>query len=677
MACLRRPLPAALACLVLVHAVHAAQVGPAMAATQTLTHGGVEFLAGELEGLAVDALGQLVAAPVARTDYETTSLYAWSLALDARDRLVVGSGDDGRIYRMKGDKLEEWVDTIAYEILALLPFEGAVLAGSSPDGVIYRVEDDGTHRIALSVPQQSVWSLAPGSRAGTWLAGSGPGAHLTRAGKGAEAGEVLHRLPATNLTELLRDAAGLWLGTSGPGLVFRIEGDDDKAPRLVYEAPQGEIAALLTDDAGGVFALSVNAVEGDKASSRVVRLGSAGELDVIWEGTEVLISLARHGDGGFLAGEARTGRVVRIDLEGRLSLWSELEGGDPLALLVQGERTWVATGNLGVVHALAPGRRDEGTWTSTVLNAPRVERWGRLWTDGWGDDVQVSTRSGVRARPDATWSDWSDFAPVGSTIAAPVAPYLQYRLRLRDSTVSTVHLAWAERNAAPRVRYVRIEPAGGAMLGSGGGANSALRQRFDSGLEVEYSIGSGARPSEPEQSAWVRGIRTVHWEGVDPNADSLSYDIAVRRLPDGEWYTLAEAHTERVLAWDTSAVADGTYRVRVIASDAAQHPANAGRTGMLESAPVHVDNTPPVIQRVEVGAERLRVRARDASSPIAQAHWRNEGGEWIPFAPVDGVLDAAEEVLELPTALTEGKRVWIRVVDRAGNVALHEHRVER
>lgn len=649
----------------------------ATAAPRTLTHGGAEFLTGELEGLAVDVLGQLVPAPVARTDYETDSLYAWSLALDERGRLVVGSGDEGRLYRMKDEALEEWVDTIAYEILALLPFDGALLAGSSPDGVIYRVEEDGTHRIALSVPQQSVWSLARGSRAGTWLAGSGPGAHLTRAGKGAEAGEVLHRLPATNLTEMVRDARGLWLGTSGPGLVFRIEGEDDQKPRLVYEAAQGEIAALITEGHDGVIVLSVNAVEGDKAGSRVVRLHSSGAVDVVWEGSEVLLSLALLADGSFLAGEARTGRVLRIDPEGRLGLWSELDGGDPLALLVDGPRTWVATGNLGVVYALEPGRSDGGTWTSPVVSATRVERWGRLWTEGWGDDAQVSARSGVRARPDATWSDWTDFAKVGAPLDVPVAPYLQYRLRLRDSTVTAVHLNWSERNAAPRVRYVRIEPAGGALLGGSNGSGSALRQRFDSGLEVEYSIGQTPPRAEPEQSAWVRGIRTVHWEGIDPNDDALQYEVAVHRLPDGEWYVLADAHRERVLAWDTSAVADGTYRVRVVASDAAEHPVDEGLTGLLVSAPVRVDNTPPVIERIDERDEELAVRVRDAGSPLSEVHWRNDDGDWIPLAPIDGVLDAAEERLELPINAVRGARIWIRAVDRAGNVTVHEHRVER
>lgn len=650
---------------------------PADAATRTLSHGGAEFLAGDLDGLAVDVVGQLVPAPVARTDHPTSSLYAWSLALDARGRLVVGTGDEGRIYRMDDDALEEWVDTIAYEILALLPFEGALLAGSSPDGVIYRIDDDGSHEIALSVPQQSVWSLALGSRAGTWLAGSGPGAHLTRAGKGAPAGEVLHRLPATNLTELVRDARGLWLGASGPGLVFRIEGDDENAPRLVYEAPQGEIAALVPASDGAVFVLSVNANEGEKMGSRVIRLGSAGEIDVVWEGSEVLLSLARTADGGFVAGEARTGRVLHLDDAGRLGLWAELEGGDPLALLVEGDQTWVATGNLGVVYELRPGRNDEGTWTSPVVSTPRAEHWGRLWVEGWGDEVRVSTRSGLRARPDATWSDWSDFVAVGAPIPVPVAPYLQYRLRLRNSTVAAVNLAWAERNAAPRVRYVRIEPAGGDLLRSGGGANSALRQRFDSGLEVEYSIGQNATRTEPEQSAWVRGIRTVHWEGVDPNADSLRYEVAVRRLPDGEWYRLTEDHADRVLAWDTAAVADGIYRVRVIARDDAQHPVGEGRSGSLESAPVRVDNTAPLIERVEASDQRVRVRVRDATSPLAEVHWRAGTEDWLPLAPVDGVVDAGEEEFELPVAAVEGARLWIRAVDRAGNVTVHEHALAR
>ncbi len=654
----------------------------ARGSTKTASHDVRQFLEGDLDGLALDPLGHLVPAPVAVEPMPTESLYAWSLALDAEGRLVVGAGDDGRLYRTEGraadGELVELADTIAFELLSLLVDGDDVLAGTSPDGVVYRIDDEGSVEIELDLPQQSVWSLARGSVDGSWVAGTGPGARLIRGGEGSEAGEVLHRFPATNLTALLRDDDGLWIGTQGPGLVLRIDGDDTSTPALRYEAPQDEIAALVADGEGGVFVLSTN-VSGEESErgSRIARVPRTGAFETLWEGDEVLLSLARTEDGSFLAGEAQSGRILRFDPQGRMGLWAELDGGDPLDILTDGDATYVATGNLGAVYALTRGGDGTGTFTSPIVETPRAEHFGRLWVSGWGGDVRYRTRTGLRASPDDSWSDWSGWQDLGEAITSPPGTHLQYELELDGTTVSAVHLAWAERNLPPVVERLRVLPAGGDVgRGGPGGGPSTVVQRFDNGLQVEYSAGATPRRAEPEDVTWVRGVRTIVWDAEDPNDDALRYDVDIRRLPGGDWIQVVDGHPERILAWDSGSVVDGIYVARVTATDEHVHASGRGRSGSQTSAAIRVDNTAPRIDDLEADDDAVRVRVVDASSPLDEVDVRDADGDWRPLEPADGVLDAPlEEFTVARDRLVDG-RLWIRAVDRAGNTVLHEERIE-
>ena len=107
------------------------------------------------------------------------------------------------------------------------------------------------------------------------------------------------------------------------------------------------------------------------------------------------------------------------------------------------------------------------------------------------------------------------------------APFLQVELRLEgEATVDALHLSWTERNLAPRVRGLRVEPRGEDLFfGGGGNGPQPLQQTFEDGLQVDYSYQPPPEPVPPEVSDWVRGIRTVVWSGEDPNDDPLRFEV--------------------------------------------------------------------------------------------------------------------------------------------------------
>ena len=108
----------------------------------------------------------------------------------------------------------------------------------------------------------------------------------------------------------------------------------------------------------------------------------------------------------------------------------------------------------------------------------------------------------------------------------------------------------------------------------------------------------------------------------DENDDELTYDVLYRREGETEWTPLRRALDEPILVWDTTVVPNGTYFVRVIASDRPSNPAASALTGERDSVAIQIDHTPPVIVVGSVRADGAKATlvfdVKDADSPVAR-----------------------------------------------------------
>lgn len=663
------------------------------AGTRNVIHRAGDFLKGEMKGVGLDAEGRLSPAPMQSQEWKTDADYVWCLARDAQDRLLVGTGNSGVIYRQEGEALKPWSLSLGLEVLSLLSSGKTVLAGTAPDGTVYRVAADGSASVALESGQQSIWCLAKGKEPHTWLAGTGPEAQLLRLKNGQTQGELIHAFPAANLVAIVEDASGFWVTTHAPALLYRVEGNEVNPPRLVYEAPRGEIRSTVSDGAQGVYLLLLESSKqasnsGQNAAdhSRILWLPADGGRVEVYAVDRRLLSLARMPDGTLVAGEAETGRLHHIEpLRARGTMWGDLEGGDPLCILVSDKGGLdIGTGNPGSVFHLKPAAATTGQFTSPVIDTAGAIAWGRIRAETEGGKVEVRTRSGIRKEPDASWSHWSDAQPVGRKVDAPLAPYLQYRLELDAgeplARVSSARVSWRERNLAPQLQEVRVEPAEATLYagGANSGPPSPVSQQFDDGLQVEYSMYQARQPAAPETSTWARGLRSIRWKAEDPNSDRLRFAVEVQRLGSKSWYTLGKDLEAPVYAWDTRAFEDGAYRVRVRADDGMDNDPDSALSSEQLSALVTVDNTPPVFTHLKWKTnegQEIEGEVKDEVSPLTMLSMKCGKGEWTPVRPVDAVLDGPDETFHLhlsPECLADSGRIWLRAVDAAGNVVLRE-----
>jgi len=132
---------------------------------------------------------------------------------------------------------------------------------------------------------------------------------------------------------------------------------------------------------------------------------------------------------------------------------------------------------------------------------------------------------------------------------------------------------------------------------------------------------------------------------------------------------------------------DGAYYLKIVATDAPSNPPAQALTAERESERFVVDNTPPVIDKLEavafvtrvgtppplVGVKTLFI-ARDATSSIERAQYSVDGGDWILVAPKKGISDAPEERYEFSVSLPEGSApgsehtIAVRAYDRFENI---------
>src|SRR5437773_10337744 len=160
-----------------------------------------------------------------------------------------------------------------------------------------------------------------------------------------------------------------------------------------------------------------------------------------------------------------------------------------------------------------------------------------------------------------------------------------------------------------------------------------------------------------------RGYQSVVWTAHDDNDDELRYSVYFRGEHEREWKLLKDNLEQKFYSWDTTALPDGAYYLKIVANDAPSNPPALALKAERESERFEVDNTPPVIEGLQIGrtsteivggttstSTPIKFTARDATSSIERAQFSLDGGDWILILPVGNISDATEEHYEFTLA---------------------------
>jgi hypothetical protein len=691
-----------------------------------------ELLRGEARGVSITDTGVLMLAPRFTQLFNTEQPYIWSSVGDGAGNIYLGTGHDGRIYRVSADGRGSLLyDATELDITALaVSRDGALYAGTSPDGKVYRISLDGKAEVYFDPPDKYIWSLAV-LPDGKLAVGTGDNGKLYRVGAANAKPEssLLIDTNETHVISLAVDAKGqLIAGTDPGGLVLRIS-PEGKAFAL-YDAPLREIHALAPAADGSIYALAISDAasstrgantsvstpqasdssggqgsatvtitsiddssaqlqtqqggrsrnELSNARSAVIHILPDGGTDLLWNSSSITaFAVAAAPQGGVLIGTADKGRIYSVTDEGRDTLFLQSTEGQISAFGARGREMFAASSNQGKLFRFGSEGNDEGTYESPVRDAKLVASWGRIWWRGTGS-VELQTRTGNSERPDTTWSEWSApyRDPAGTQITSPRARFIQWRAVLKSlpnagSTVTRmedVSLAYLPRNVAPDVLSITALPVGV-------GLQPIMQMQVDPNIESSGLDPSlfGAAAQVPPRRLYQRGARALQWQAEDRNGDTLEYTIYYRSLNESTFRLLKDKLRDNFYTVDGAALADGRYIFRVIASDAPDNPSGQALTSERTSEPVDVDNTPPVVRAVgepQVTTDRVRVvfEVEDITGMVKRADVSIDAMAWRSAYPDDGIADSPRErySVDLPITGTGEHTISLRAYDMSGNV---------
>src|SRR5215211_5200073 len=246
------------------------------------TSGRTELLKGDSRGVSITDTGVLMLAPKLNEIFNTQQTYVWSTAVDNQGNVYLGTGHDGKTFKITAAGVGSLLyDAAELDVTALaVGRDGALFAGTSPDGKVYRIAADGKAEVYFDPPDKYIWSLAV-LPDGQLAVGTGDNGKLYRVGAAGAKPEtsLLIDTNETHVISLVADRQGnLYAGTDPGGLVLRVS-PQGKAFAL-FDSPLREIHALSLAADGSLYALALSdAATGSRQSSTsttTVSTASAG-----------------------------------------------------------------------------------------------------------------------------------------------------------------------------------------------------------------------------------------------------------------------------------------------------------------------------------------------------------------------------------------------------------------
>ena len=694
------------------------------------------FEKADLTTISMSEDGTLSLAPPLRLLYEADQPFLWALAQDGKGNIFAAGGNDGVVYRIdESGAGREFFRTEEPEVHALaFDRKGRLYAGTAPGGRIYRIEPDGEEAFIFETEEEYVWSMVFDD-AGNLYAATGTEGRIIRIDQAGN-GELFFDSAETHIRTLVRDRDGALLaGSAGHGLIFRIEADGSAF--VVYDTPSDEVVTLATAGDGTIYAAIASGTgrgrrahgaartkaatesgpkdEGDspkpsgeappgrqQGKEQRVRVSTEGKVlaispdgygRAIWEGKdEMILSLAVSGGARLLMGSSVDGRIYALDpVREEITVIAEAPSSQVTALARragpdgEGEEILIAGSNLGTIALLRPGHAPSGIVESPALDARSFARWGRI---SWKADVPRGTsvtfqgRSGNTEDPDRTWSEWGEELtdPGSAVLDLPAARFVQWRAILetddpgKTPALYEVTVSYLQRNLPPVIAEVSVRRSGeGRSRGGPAPSGGARRRPQDSGSSPSKretsrpSSGGGAPGKEP-------AARFITWTATDPNGDRLSYRVEYRGVDETTWKLLQDEQEEKLFKLDSTAMPDGTYVIRVTASDAPSNAPDQVLSAVRLSRHFDVDNTPPRVERMKAEVTspsvRLQFTVSDTFSVVRRTAYAVDAGDWVEAHPVDGMNDDLVETYDLIVEdLPPGEHsIVVRATDAAGNV---------
>jgi hypothetical protein len=567
--------------------------------------------------------------------------YIFALALDDSGNIYLGTGPEGKIYKLNslGKKPQLIYDSRDKNILSLaIGRDGYLYAGSDSRGLVYKIHP-GTKKVTVlfDSDQPEITALLP-------VGNSESDVSLYAAATSAKIVKTQTQF-----------AASTFSGTS-PGRpeaeAKSAESAGENKGDLKLEIANTKVASEAKPATGPP---PVRKGTKPTQASHIYKITQNGFVTDLFGGAAVFFCLAQK-DGKLLVGTGNNANLFSIDpaKEQQAVIYEDEQAAQITAIALADDAVYLGTANPAKLITLGSGFASEGTYTSDLIDAGQPATWGKLQLEAnipQGCKVLLSARSGnVKDVNDPTFSEWSEPAEITAPVQlqCPLGRFCQYKLILQSQygtyspLITEIVVACTVPNLAPRVKSVTV---------------SRLK------------------------STGKQGVFKIGYVTKDDNDDKLVYKIDFRKLGRTNWIELKDELEASSFEWNGKTVEDGRYEVRVTASDARSNTTLTKLAGSRVSEPVVVDNAGPVVKNMKItsslkdnGEYRvLGVEIADELSAIGKLEYTiDSNARWISTVPDDLVYDTMDENftirIDAKEDLPKGDHViTVRVSDANGN----------
>jgi len=668
------------------------------------------------------------------TVFESPDLSAQAIAFDSQGNLYVGTSPDGKVYRVSssGEKSVFFDPKTKYIWDLAFSSDGTLYVATGDKGQIFAVNSSGKGELFYSSDEAHIRVLAF-DPSGNLIAGTEPNGRVLRVSHAnaksprpektkdkSQDGSLSSPQGFVLYETAKREVTAVAVASDGTIYVSAIgekQHNAIPAPSAVFVTPQG--TTTITNAPGTSSAQStapsVFIPFPAVVSSSIYRISSNGAPDELWSSREdVVYSLGLGADGRLLAGTGNNGALLGIDSKGVFAQLAK-SGSAQITGITRGKdgKVFVCTANPGKVFSVGPEFEAEGTYESRSFDAQNFSQWGRLewWSPRTSSDTESRATSGAR-RPSARdhevrveffvrsgntedpgkeWSTWyGPYTHSGAEMEIPSARFVQWKAVIHGGQpgdgVDWASLAYLPRNVAPVIDGIAIQEPGvranaNNIMSTGQPTTVTLKlppAPNTSGVLITQS-GTPPRFEPPPQGIQQKGYATVLWSAHDDNDDELRYGVYYRGENEQDWKVLKDKLEQKFYSWDTTSFPDGAYYLKIVTTDAPSNPPATALSVERISERFEVDNTPPVIERLEAisvvtsnGTFKItgiivKFIARDAGSSVERAQYSLDGGDWMFVSPAGEISDAPEERYEFTISNPSAGEhtVAVRAYDRS------------
>ncbi len=674
-----------------------------------------DFMSGKAEGVSILADESLALAPNVKLITDIGEPYIWTLVSNRSGARYAATGHEGRVLKIsaRGDTATVY-DALEPDVYALaVNANGDLFVGASPEGRVYRVPKGKTQGETFFDPEEKyIWDLEFGPDGELYVAVGSKG-RIYRVDRSGNGELVLDSEEAHILSMTFDRKGNLLAGSSGSALLYQV--DPGGSVSIIYDSPLKDIRSIVVDSQNNLFVAAFeiqtpaeqakgilpqpgistdtpsnekdskegesskapqqfilgrpSQLRGPAANSEIYFFDQDRFVTRLWRGTgETVMSLGMMEDGrAVFVSKKEENNLLVVDKRGELTLLNSFEESDVTGFLPVAGRMLICTGNPGKVFEVAKGYLSRGTFTSKVLNGGLPSKWGRISWEGQipsSTRVYFRTRSGNTARPDTTWSLWSESLreKSGADISSPPRRYFQWQAVLESDNpgvtprLTEVTVSYLRRNRPPMISPIRLMPQGLFVKRPPSTVGKPeVKKTYP--YEVEKLLNNKKKRSTENpfqgKKEYEKRFRMAGWNANDPNGDELRYNVHYRGISESTWRPLELNIAENSVVFDTESMADGKYLLKVTAHDSLDNPGGRAESSERISPVFTVDNTPPSIQNFRVSklnnglGFEVSFKVRDQTSRIERVEVAVDAEKARRVAPVDEIQDSLEEDFRL------------------------------